>query len=211
MNLQDLHAALLVGPVHQYLAVEPTGPQQRGVENFRPVGGRQNDEPRARIEAVELDQELIERLLLFVMASGIGTDAASPAERVEFVDKDDGGRLLVGLLEQVAHARSTYADEHFDEFRARDRKERHLRFTGDGLGQQRLAGAGRTHQQHAFRHAATEPAVVCWAFQEVHDFSQFVLGLVDAGDVFECDTGVGFDINLGLAFADRHQPATEPC
>jgi len=32
VNLQDLHAALLVGPVHQYLAVEPAGPQQRGVE-----------------------------------------------------------------------------------------------------------------------------------------------------------------------------------
>jgi len=30
VNLQDLHAALLVGPVHQYLAVEPAGPQQRG-------------------------------------------------------------------------------------------------------------------------------------------------------------------------------------
>src|SRR5260221_6604211 len=100
------------------------------------------------------------------MASGIGTDAARPAERVEFVDKDDGGRLLVGLLEQVAHARSTYADEHLDEFRARDRKERHLRFTGDRLGQQRLAGAGRAHQQHALRHAATEPAVVCRLFRK---------------------------------------------
>jgi hypothetical protein len=96
VNLQDLHAALLVGPDHQYLAVEPAGPQQRGVENFRPVGGRQNDEPRTRVEAVELHQELIERLFLLVVASGIGTDAARPAERVEFIDKDDGGRLLVG-------------------------------------------------------------------------------------------------------------------
>jgi len=115
----------------------------------------------------------------------------------------------MGLLEQVAHARSTYADEHFDEFRARDRKEGHLRFTGDRLGQQRLAGAGRPHQQYALRHAAAEPAVVCRTFQEVHDFPQFVLGFIDAGDVVECDTGIGFDVNLGLAFADRHQPATK--
>src|SRR5256714_7633940 len=55
-----------------------------------------------------------------------------------------------------------------------------------------LANSVLPHQQHAFRHAATEPAVVCRTFQEVHDFSQFVLGLVDAGDVFECDTSVGF-------------------
>jgi len=87
VNLQDLHAALLVGPVDQHLAVEPAGAQQRGVENLGPVGGRQNDEPGARVEAVELHQQLVERLLLFVVASGIGTDAARPAERVEFVDK----------------------------------------------------------------------------------------------------------------------------
>src|SRR5258708_10685929 len=71
VTLQDLPAALLVGPVPQSLAVEPAGPQQRGVENFRPVGGRQNDEPRTRVEAVELHQQLIERLLLFVVAPGI--------------------------------------------------------------------------------------------------------------------------------------------
>jgi hypothetical protein len=45
VNLQDLRATLLVGPVHQHLTVEPAGPQQRGVENFRPVRGRENDEP----------------------------------------------------------------------------------------------------------------------------------------------------------------------
>jgi hypothetical protein len=94
VNLQDLHAAPLVGPVHQHLAVEPAGAQQRGIENLGPVGGRQNHQPRARVEAVELDQQLVERLLLLVVAAGVGADAARPAERVEFVDEDDGGRLL---------------------------------------------------------------------------------------------------------------------
>ena len=45
--------------------------------------------PLARIEAVELGQELIERLLLLVVAAGIRADAAGAAERVELVDEDD--------------------------------------------------------------------------------------------------------------------------
>src|SRR3982074_2060520 len=53
------------------------------------------------------------------------------------------------------------------------------------------------------------PPSAARTFQEVHDFPQFVLGFIDAGDVVECDTGIGFDVNLGLAFADRHQAAAE--
>jgi flavin-dependent dehydrogenase len=34
-------------------------------------------------------------------------------------------------------------------------------------------------------------------------------GFIDARDVVECDAGIGFDIDLGLTLADRHQPATE--
>src|SRR3982074_451158 len=47
------------------------------------------------------------------------------------------------------------------------------------------------------------------AFKEVHAFGELVLGFGDARDVVECDAGIGFDIDLGLILADRHQPATE--
>ena len=45
MDLQDIQATFLVGTVHQHLAVEATGAQKRLIENFRPVGGGENDEP----------------------------------------------------------------------------------------------------------------------------------------------------------------------
>ena len=68
MDLEDLDAALAVGPVDQHLAIEPAGAQQRRIEDFRPVGGGQQDDAGARIEAVELGQQLVERLLLLVDA-----------------------------------------------------------------------------------------------------------------------------------------------
>ena len=61
------------------------------------------------------------------------------------------GARCFGLLEHVAHAGGADADEHFDEVRTAEAEERHARFAGDGLGEQRLAGARRADQQHALR------------------------------------------------------------
>ena len=57
-------------------------------------------------------------MLALVVAADGASDAARTAQRVEFVDEDDGRRLRAGLLEQVAHARRPHADEHLDELRA---------------------------------------------------------------------------------------------
>ena len=48
------------------------------------------------------------------------------------------------LLEQIADARSADADEHFDELRARDRKERHSSLAGNSPRQQRFSGSRRS-------------------------------------------------------------------
>ena len=77
--------------------------------------------------------------------------AAVTADRVDLVDEHDRGRCRLRLLEQVAHARRADADEHLDEVGAADREERHAGLAGDGLGEQRLAGAGRAEEQHALR------------------------------------------------------------
>src|ERR687898_159897 len=47
--------------------------------------------------------------------SGAQTGAALAADRVDLVDEDDAGGVLLGLLEQVAHTRGADADEHLDE------------------------------------------------------------------------------------------------
>jgi len=38
--------------------------------------------------------------------------------RVDLVDEDDARRVLLGLAEEVAHARRADADEHLDELGA---------------------------------------------------------------------------------------------
>ena len=59
--------------------------------------------PSVELEAVHLDEELIERLLALVVAAA-ETGAPVPADGVDLVDEDDARRALLALLEHVADA-----------------------------------------------------------------------------------------------------------
>jgi hypothetical protein len=114
VHLEDLLTALEVGRVDADLAVETAGAQQRGVEDVGTVRRRDEDDVRLRVEAVHLDEQLVEGLLALVVASAEAR-ATVPADGVDLVDEDDGRRILLGLLEEVAHAAGADADEHLDE------------------------------------------------------------------------------------------------
>ena len=115
VHAQDRFAAALVGLVDEHLAIETSGPQQRGVEDLGSVRRAHDDDAFARIEAVHFREQLIERLLaLFVAAHR--TLNTSLAEGIELVDEDDARSLGLRLREQIAHARRADADEHLDEF-----------------------------------------------------------------------------------------------
>ena len=80
--------AFEVGTVHHHLTVETTRPEQGRIENVGPVGGGDNDHPACHVETVQLDQQLVQGLLPFVMASAeTGTTMATDC--VDLVDKDD--------------------------------------------------------------------------------------------------------------------------
>ena len=66
---QDVPAALDVGQAHEHLTVEPTGAQQRRVEDVHAVGGGQHHHALVGGEAVHLHQELVQRLLALVVAA----------------------------------------------------------------------------------------------------------------------------------------------
>jgi hypothetical protein len=123
------------------------------------------------------------------------------ADRIDLVDEDDAGRVLLRLLEHVAHARGADADEHLDEVRARDREERHVGFAGDRARDQRLARAGRTDEQHAARDFAAEPLEFARIAQELDDLLQVLLGLVDARHVLEGHAAVRLGQKLRSRFA----------
>src|SRR6516162_5535092 len=115
-------------------------PQQRRVEHVRTVGGGDDDDALVALEAIHLDEQLIEGLLALIVAAA-QAGAAMAANRVDLIDEDDAWSVLLRLLEHVAHARSTDADEHLDEVGPRDGEEGNLGFPGDGAREQRLAGA----------------------------------------------------------------------
>ena len=59
--------------------------------------------PPRDVEAVHLDEELVERLLALVVAAA-HAGAAVATDGVDLVDEDDRRRVVLGLLEQVADA-----------------------------------------------------------------------------------------------------------
>lgn len=204
--LEDLLSALEVGRVHADLTVEATGAQKRGVEDVGTVGRRDHDDVRVRVEAVHLDQHLVEGLLALIVAAA-HTGAAVTADGVDLVDEDDGGRILLGLAEEVAHARGADADEHLDEVGTGDGVERGACLAGDGAGEERLAGSGRAVQQHALRDAGADGLELRGVLEELLDLMEFFDGLVGTGDIGEGDRGGLLVDELGLGLAELHDLA----
>ena len=206
MDAEDLLASLDVGLVDEHLPVEPAGAEQRRVEHLGAVGRAHDDDALARVEAVHLREQLIERLLALFVAADRALHA-DLAERVELVDEDDARRLGFGLLEQIADAGGADADEHLDELRSAQAEERHVRFAGDGAREQRLAGPRRPDQQHALGNPPAKVRVLLRVLQELDDFPQLLHGFVDAGDVGEAHLDLVVGEDLRLAARERHHAA----
>ena len=111
--------------------------------------------------------------------------AALTADRVDLVDEHDGRRVLLGLLEQVAHARCADADIQLDEVRAGDRQERNACLACDRLRDQRFTGARRADEQHALGDARADLHELLRIFQKLNDLLQLGLFLVRARDIVE--------------------------
>jgi hypothetical protein len=195
---EDRGRGLHVRRLDRDLPVEAARAQQRRVEDVGPVGGRDEDDVRLDVEAVHLDQQLVQRLLALVVAAAEAR-AAVPADGVDLVDEDDRRRVGLGLLEQVADPAGADADEHLDEVRAGDRVERHAGLAGDGPGEQRLAGTGLAVEQHALGDLRADRLELGGLGEELLDLLQLLDRLVRAGDV-----GEG---HLGHVLAD--QPARD--
>ena len=102
---------------------------------------------------------------------------------VDFVHKDNGGGVLSGRGEEIAHAARAHADEHLHEVRPRHREERNLGLSGHRTGEHRLSGSGRAHQQHALRNFGADVGEAPGVLEEVNDFADFLLDTLVTGDV----------------------------
>ena len=182
------------------------GPQQRRVEDVGPVGGRHDDDALVGLEAVHLDQQLVEGLLALVVTAA-QTGAPVAPHGVDLVDEDDAGLVLLGLVEQVAHPAGADAHEHLHEVGTGDAEERHPGLAGHRPGQQGLAGAGRAEEQHALGDAGAQALEALGILEELLDLVQFLDGLVHPGHVLEGDLGLVDRHPLGPGLAEAHDLA----
>src|SRR5262249_36962220 len=176
MHLQDFQPSGAVGAVDHHLAVKSSRAQQGRIEHLWAVGGGEQDHSHARIEAIELGKQLVERLLLLVIAAERAGHAAAP-QGVELVYEDDAGRRAPRLLEQVADPCGADADEHLDKLRPGYGEKAYSRLAGDRARQERLSGAGRPYQQHALGDARAEAPERFRVAQEGHDLLELVFRL----------------------------------
>ena len=203
MHPQNCLTAFQIRGGHAHLTVESTRTQQSGVKHVRAVGGGDDDEVGVVVETIHLDEQLVQRLLALVVATA-HAGATLAAHSIDFIDEDDGGGVLLGLIEQVTHTGGTETHEHFDEVGAGHRVERHAGLACDGSGQQRLTGAGRTVQQHATRNTSAQRLVLGRILEEVLDLLDFGHGLVFAGHIGELGGGGLAVEQLAAVFLATH-------
>ena len=207
VDFENLLATLDIGTRYDDLTVETTRTEQRGIEHIGAVGRSNNDDAFVRFEPVHFDKKLVKRLLALVIAIAKAR-ATMATDRVDFVDKDNARRVLLGFGEHVTDAARADTDEHFDKVRSRNCKERHTRFTRNRAGKQRLAGAGATHEQRALGNLAAEARKLGRVFQEVDDFLQFLARFVDARDIVKRDLAFLGRQHLGARLAEAHRTAS---
>ena len=101
---EDLLTVVDVGKVYIDLTVEAACTQEGGVEDVSAVRSCQHDDTAIGAEAIHLGEELIQRILTLVVAPEVVVATTGTTHRIDFVDEDDTGGLLLGRLEEVTDA-----------------------------------------------------------------------------------------------------------
>ena len=121
---------------------------------------------------------------------------------VDFVDKNDAGRIFLGVVKHVPDACRTHTDKHFDKIRSGNREKRNLRLARNAFGQQGFACAGGANQQEAAGDSATELLEFLRVLEEVNHLFHFFLGLIASGHIGKRHLVGVFVQHTGLALAE---------
>ena len=184
MKLKNVLTTGQVGQLNGNTAIKTTGAQQGRVEAVGAVSCGEDNDTLMVVEAVHLSQQLVERLLALVVATKAAAIALL-ADGINLIDKDDARGLFLGLLKQIAHLGGATADEHLNELRARNAKERHARLAGNSLGEQGLTGTRRADEESTARQFGADLLVALRLLQKVNDLFEGLLSLFLAGDVLK--------------------------
>lgn len=189
--------------MHHDLPIESTGTEERRVEHIGPVCGGQDDDALVPGKAIHLSEDLVERLLAFIMTTERSRSPAGASNRVDLVDEDDGRRHFARFREQFTHPSGTDTDDHLYEFGRTGAEERHLGLACRCAGEQRLTGARSTGQEHAFRRAGSESLIFSRVAKKVDDLVDLGLDLIDPRHTVERDAN-SFRVDAPLLAPTEH-------
>ena len=120
MNFKYFQSRFIIRDGKLQQEIESAGPEEGRIDNVRPVGCCQNNDPLEFFNAVHLAQELADDAIHH-MGCGFRTPPGNHA--VYFIKKDDTWRCLPGLFENFPYPLFTLSNPFGKEFRAFDRNE----------------------------------------------------------------------------------------
>src|SRR6266567_544629 len=195
VNLENGQTTIPVRSLYCHTAVEATWAQERFVQPIWLVGRSDDHDRLVRLKAVHLHKQLVQGLLTLVIAIDAG--ATLPTDGIDFIDEDDAGSRLLGLVEEVTHPAGADTDQHFDKLRAAHREERHFRLTCHSTGKQGLTGSRRPYEQHTTRDFAAQALEFARRLQKFHHLHQIVFGFIHTSHIRKGSTGPISWHNLG--------------
>ena len=119
MYLQNGLTSGKIRQIHRYAPVKATRAKQGLIQRFRAIGSSQNDDTGASVKAIHFCQQLIQRLLTFIITAD-PCPVTLLSYGVNFIDKHDTRRLFSSLLEQITDSGSAAPDKHLYKFRTAD-------------------------------------------------------------------------------------------
>ena len=126
-------------------------------------------------------------------------------DSVDFVDKDDARCILLGLLKHIADPAGTNTNEHLNEVRTRDGKERHVGFTCNSTRSQCFTCTWRPDEQCALWNFTAEALEFGGVFQKVDNFLKLFAGFINASNVFKGHPVFVFSQQFRLGLTKAHR------
>ena len=203
MYLKDRLTSCQIRQFYGNTSVKSSGTKKCRIKGLRPVGSCQNDNTLRTVKAIHLRQELVQRLLSFIISSH-PAGITLFTDGINLVNKYDAGCFFICLLKQISYLCCTHAHKHLYKFRAGNREERNIGFPCHCFCKQCLTGSGRANQQCPFWHGCTDFLILLRIMEKIYDLLQDFLCLILSCHITKINPCRGFHIYFGIALSKLH-------
>src|SRR5437764_12920380 len=122
MHSQDGDTPTNIGPIKHHLPIKTPRSQQCWIKYIGTVGGRNHDHIGIGIEAIHLDQNLVQCLFTLIVRTA-QTGSALSSYGVDLIHENDTRTVAFGLIKQVTYTAGTHAHKHLHKLGAANAEE----------------------------------------------------------------------------------------